>query len=271
MKTCASSDFSMPGFRAIAALAALLVLPAPLSTAGIMFQFDTVFSASSVPPGGSVPWLNATFVDTPGGVLLTLSNANLAATEKTAVVAFNLNPGLAPANLTFGYQSSLGSFTSPTISTGVDAFKADGDGNYDIELQFDIGGGSSATFGNGESVTYLLGGISGLTVVHFEYLSAPSGGAGPFYAVAHVEGTGSGIASAWVEPNLGPQPYAVPEPGTSAILGVAAGAWLAGRFATHSGWSKAGLIPDRLNKLAKRIWRRTVGASKGFKLSTNRA
>jgi len=221
----------MPGSSAVAALAALLALPAPASAAGILFQFDTVFGANSVAPGGSAPWLNATFVDTAGGVLLTLSNVNLAATEKISVVDFNFNPGLNPANLTFGFQSSVGSFTSPTISTGVDAFKADGDGYYDIQLQFDTGGGSSARFDNGESVTYLLAGIPGLTVGDFEYFSASSGGTVPFYAAAHMQGTGGGNVSAWVEPDLGPIPVPVPEPATSAILSMAAGVWFAGHLA----------------------------------------
>lgn len=229
MKMRAGADFSRPGFSVVAALAAMLVLPAPSSAAGILYQFDTPFGTSTVPPGNPPPWLDATFLDTTGGVLLTLSNADLAATEKIDVVALNLNPRLNPANLTFGSQSSVGSFTAPTIATGAEAFKADGDGYYDIELQFNTGGGSSATFGNGESVTYLLGGISGLTASDFEYLSAPSGSAGPFYAAAHIQGIGTGNVSAWVEPGLGPMP--VPEPGVSALLGMTAGVWLAGRFA----------------------------------------
>jgi hypothetical protein len=229
MKMRAGADFSRPGFSVVAALAAMLVLPAPSSAAGILYQFDTPFGTSTVPPGSPPPWLDATFLDTTGGVFLTLSNADLAGTEKVDVVALNLNPRLNPANLTFGSQSSVGSFTAPTIGTRADAFKADGDGYYDIEIQFNTGGGSSATFGNGESVTYLLGGISGLTVPDFEYHSAPSGSAGPFYATAHIQGIGTGNVSAWVEPGLGPVP--VPEPGAGAILNMAAAAWLGGRFA----------------------------------------
>jgi hypothetical protein len=226
----AGPEYSLPGFGAVAALAALLVLPAPAGAAGFVYQFDTVFGASSVAPGGAAPWLQATFADATGGVLLTLSNVSLTVTEKTEVVAFNLNPSLDPAGLTFALQSSVGSFTSPTISTGVDAFRADGDGYYDIALQFDIGGGASTTFNNGESLTYLLAGIPGLTASDFEYLSTASGGGGPFYAAAHVQGTGSGNVSAWAEPNLGPLPLPVPEPAASALLSLAAGVWFAGRF-----------------------------------------
>jgi hypothetical protein len=233
MKTLAGSDFSLPGFVAVGALAALLVLPAPACAAGMLYQFDTVFGASSVDPSGSAPWLNAIFVDTTDGVLLTISNVNLAATEKVGVVDFNLSPSLSPANLTFDLQNSVGSFAAPTISTGMDAFRADGDGYYDIEFRFSIGGGSSAMFDNGESVTFLLEGISGLTAGDFAFLSTPSGGTNPFYAAAHIQGTGSGIASAWTEPGLGPLPYSAPEPATSAILIMAAGMWFAGRFAAR--------------------------------------
>jgi hypothetical protein len=236
MKRHADSDYSVPGSLAVAALAAWLVLPAAAGAAGFLYQFDAVFGASTVTPAGAAPWLSATFVDSPSGVLMTLSNLNLAASEKTGVFDFNLNPSQNPASLTFTFQSSVGSFTSPTISTGVDANKADGDGYYDIQLQFDVGGGSSSSFDNGESVTYLVGGIGGLTVEDFEYLSTPSGGGNPFYAAAHIQGTGGGGSSAWTEPSLGP--LIVPEPASSVMLGLAAGMWyiarLGGRKRTKS-------------------------------------
>jgi hypothetical protein len=229
MKRPEGSDCSVPGSLAMAALAAWLMLPGPARAAGFVYQFDAVFGASTVTPAGAAPWLNAIFVDAPGGVLMTLSNLNLAATEKTSTFDFNLNPSLNPANLTFTFQSSVGSFTPPTITKDVDANKADGDGYYDIQLQFDVGGGSSSLFDNGESVTYLIDGIDGLTADDFEYLSTPSGGGNPFYAAAHIQGTGGGASSAWTEPSLGP--LIVPEPGSGVIFSLAAGVWYAARLA----------------------------------------
>jgi hypothetical protein len=227
MKKPAGSDYSVPGSLAVAALAAWLALPGPASAAGFLYQFDAVFGASTVTPAGAAPWLSATFVGAPGGVLMTLSNLNLAPTEKTSTFDFNLNPSRNPASLTFTFQSAFGSFTLPTISTGVDANKADGDGYYDIQLQFDVGG-SSSSFDNGESLTYLIGGIAGLTDEDFEYLSTPSGGGNPFYAAAHIQGTGGGGSSAWTQPSLGP--LIIPEPAGGAMLGLAAGMWYVGRM-----------------------------------------
>jgi hypothetical protein len=223
----AGSDYSVPSSLAVAAFAAWLVLPTATGAAGFLYQFDAVFGASTVTPAGAAPWLSATFADARGGVLMTLSNLNLAASEKTSAFDFNLNPSRNPTSLTFTFQSSVGSFTAPTISTGVDANKADGDGYYDIQLQFDVGGGSSSSFDNRESVTYLIGGIAGLTEEDFEYLSTPSGGGNPFYAAAHIQGTGGGGSSAWTQPSLGP--LIIPEPASGVIFGLAAGMWYVAR------------------------------------------
>ena len=74
----------------------------------------------------------------------------------------------------------------------------------------------------GESVTYLISGITNLSAADFKYESSPAGGSGPFYAAVHFQNTGtSQNKSAWGEPGAGP--ITVPEP-TAAVLFSVAGA-----------------------------------------------
>lgn len=150
----------------------------------------------------------------PGTVLLTITNVQLAAGEFVAGnggganggLFFNLNPGLNVSNLTFTLNSSSGSFTTPTINTGTDGFKADGDGYYDI--QFDFATGGSGRFSGNDSITCTITGIPTLTAGDFAYPSLSAGGSGPFDAAAHVQGLYGG-SSTWIEPG---QTIIVPVP-----------------------------------------------------------
>ncbi len=217
---------------ATAALALLLALPARADLTNLLYQFNTTFSANSVAPSGPAPWVTANFANTNGGVLLTISNLNLLGAEKLDLLDLNINPNLNVANLTFTLQSQVGSFTAPTISTGEDGFKADGDGYYDLQLQFTTS--TLGSFNGGEAVTYLLAGINGLAAGDFAYLSSPGGGVGPFYGAAHIQGTGTGSSSAWLEPAAGATFYVVPEPGIGALLSLAACLGLAIRYQRKS-------------------------------------
>jgi hypothetical protein len=137
----------------------------------------------------------------------------------------NLNPSLDPNSLVFTFDSAIGSFTIPsqalgTIQTGVNGFKADGDGNYDMEIQWSTVEGYR--FGGGESITYTITGISGLVAADFTYLSENAGGYGPFYAAAHIQNT-TGGGSCWIEPGFGPMD--IPEPASGVLFALAMGLW----------------------------------------------
>jgi hypothetical protein len=198
--------------------------PAKANASGILFQFDTPFP-SDPNPTGSGPWTDASFVNvTPGTVLLTVTNVNFSSGEflkgssgpgAGGALFFNINPGDNPANLVFTLESSNGSY-GPTVSTGENAFKADGDGYYDIRIDF-----SGNSFSVNSSITYQITGIAGLTAADFEYESAPGGGSGPFYAAAHVQGLPPNNSnSTWIEPGNGPVPIVpVPEPLPASFLG----------------------------------------------------
>ncbi|HMQ16165.1 MAG TPA: hypothetical protein PKC49_09345, partial [Phycisphaerae bacterium] len=142
----------------------------------IKFELSIEFSGAT-PPAGAAPWLTATFDDggTPGSVDLTLETTNLVSNEFVFSWLFNLDPVLDPTSLSFSAPSKTGAFTDPVINTGVDAFMADGDGKFDIEVVFNSAGGPANRFGAGDSVKYTITGIAGLTAASFDFLSAPAG------------------------------------------------------------------------------------------------
>ena len=114
-----------------------------------------------------------------------------------ASLYLNLDPALDPNDLIFSAPTQSRAFTSPTIATGTDNFKADGDGFYDILFTFAVGGPPS-TFVNGDSIELTISGISTLDALSFFQFSAPAGGHGPFTSAAHVQNTGGGGQSGWI-------------------------------------------------------------------------
>jgi hypothetical protein len=192
----------------------------------LFFGFNNVFSGTG-PVSTSLPWVTMIIQDMGSGtVSLTISNSALTGTEFLSEYDFNLDPGLNPANLQFTYMTGSGGFAAPTIQTGTDAFKADGDGKYDISFGFATADGGANRFTAGEYVTYQIAITgSGLTPSDFNFLSTSAGGHGPFYAAAHAQNTGvGGCYSGWISVT---QVTPVPEPGTPA-LAVVGGLLLAG-------------------------------------------
>lgn len=171
----------------------------PAQAAILTLGYDAEFSGAQA-PGGATPWIIATFddYDTQGSVRLTVSTGGLATGETVDSLYFNLDGTLDPAQLSFAYLNSSSAPSATGIQTGINAYKADGDGKYDILMQFPTGSGFDA----GETLTYNITGISTLTAASFMFLSQPAGGHGPFYAAAHVQnttGAGNG-GSGWIAP-----------------------------------------------------------------------
>src|SRR5262245_48711664 len=106
-------------------------LNAALSTA-----LDLEFSGGVAPGSPTLPWVRGTFESEGGGtVLFTLTAPNLTNPERVTSFYFNFNDALNVQNLSFQLVSA-GNFTVPTINLGQNSFKADGDGRYDIRLDF---------------------------------------------------------------------------------------------------------------------------------------
>lgn len=196
----------------IAALA--LAVTGSVNAGVLTFELDHEFSGA-VAPSGTGPWLTATFDDNGSAGTVTLSlEANLSSGEFIDNFYFNLDPNLHPIN-----DLSISTPYAPELSgwvRGPDCCKADGDGFYDVQLNFYNSGANR--FDATDIVTvYLIG--NGITASSFDYLSAPGGGKGPFLAASHVQGTGAGNQdSGWIAPSNGTTQ--IPAPASMLLLGI---------------------------------------------------
>ena len=191
-----------------------LVWGASTAQASVIFDLNIEYSGAT-PPEGASPWLKATFEDSGvDQVTLTLSTPNLTDKENVKVWMFNLDPDYEPTDLAFSAPSA-GDFTAPTVFTraiGIDGYKADGDGYFDIKIEFENSGGSASRFGVGDVVVYTITYTPGgnvLTADSFDFISEPDGGQGEYKTVAHVGSIGAGADSGWI---------ATPEPATLGLL-----------------------------------------------------
>lgn len=172
------------------------------SAATLVLDFDHEFS-SGFPPLGDTPWLTATFDDgdTAGTVRLTLTSG-LVGNEYFSGIYLNFDDTQDVTTLGFAHVSGD---TATSIGQQKDSFKADGDGEYDIQFSFSPSGNN---FGSGETVVYDIT-LAGIVAADFNYFSKPAGGHGPFTGAAHVQSIGTGGDSGWVAPNPVPVPAAL--------------------------------------------------------------
>ena len=180
---------------------------ATIITYGSSFEFS-----GGTPPAGPTPWVTTVFNDggTAGSVTMTLAATNLTGSEFVGVAMVNLDPSLDPKNLLFSSPTKVGSFNDPAVLLGANAFKAGGDGYFDIKLDFATSHGAPMRFTFGDSVTYTITGIPSLTADSFAFLSANGGGRGAFPVAQHVQSIGpGGNGSGWVT---------VPEAATISLL-----------------------------------------------------
>jgi hypothetical protein len=144
-------------------------------------------------PAGSRPWIVATFDDSFGDantVRLTLSAENLVSEESVGNWLFNFDSVLDPTLLTFTVVDNAAAVPN-AIETGVNAFKVNGDGRYDILFDLPPPDGSfSSRLTAGETIVYDIGYISPITVAAFDFFSAKGKGQGEFKTAAHILGIG---------------------------------------------------------------------------------
>lgn len=208
----------MHRFQFLSAVAAsavfVLCLVPSAQAASISFDLDFEFSGGT-DPAGPGPWLNVTFDDSFGGtdtVRLTIDAAGLTGDESVAQIYLNFDPLLDPTQITFTAVDTFDS-TPNSIDTGVNAYMADGDGNFDI--LFDMPpppGNDAARLTAGESIVYDLTYISPISAASFDYSSVGGGGNGSYQAAAHIQRIGQNGDSGWIGP--------VPEPSTGLLVGV---------------------------------------------------
>lgn len=184
---------------AVAAALALACAGAQAAT----YDFTTEFSGGTAP--GTGPYATISYTDTVGGVLmnLTLLSNSIDWNAKSLYINYAGGAALTPASFTL-----VSGEAATSIQVGSDSFKADGDGYFDILLNYPNGGG----FNQGESSQYQ---IAGAAASSFDATSAPGGGNGTWYAAIHAQNTSAEGASGW----LGAVPGGtVSEPGSLATL-----------------------------------------------------
>ena len=186
---------------------------------GITYNFDRTLTG--VAPVGPTPWLTATFSDAGANtVQLQLSAPGLTGNEFVGQWYFNLNPSLNPSSLVFAQIESSGAFANPSVLTGANAFKPDWDGKYDIMVNFGVSGDNSSRFSAGDTITFSITGIAGLTASDFLFANTPSAGHETLVAAANIQTVGETVVIDTPPPLNGPE--SVPEvASTAALLGLA--------------------------------------------------
>jgi hypothetical protein len=170
----------------------------PLSASTITYDFGQVSSGTT--PVGAAPWLQAVFTDNSlpaNTVQLTLTAGNLVGSEFVSCWYFNLNPALDPTALSFSLAGSTGSFANPSIQTEANGFKAGPDGKFDILLGFSTASGQRFT--GGDSLTFTITDLNGLTASDFNQFSTACG-SGAYTSATDVQSIGDNGGSAWINP-----------------------------------------------------------------------
>lgn len=165
------------------------------------------FSGPTANTGGNI---NVHIQNITGGVRITVTN-NLV-DPGAFLGALYLNTAVAPLLGATGscVDCAATGGQTMTFNFGLDDFQADGDGRYDILIDFDASAATRLT--PGETIVFDLTSTTiGFTSDSFLVFAAPGGGHGPFRIAAHIQGLPNGESDFITEP--------IPEPASLLLLG----------------------------------------------------
>ena len=150
----------------------------------LKFGMSGEFSNGTAPKGGT-PWASVDISDDGKGVLVTVSVGDNDIGKLTELY-LNYDPTKDIKQLQIAAVNTA-SVKSWKADTGVNKFKADGDGTYDIKFNF---AGDGNPFKSGESLTFRISSKKAsddLSPDDFNFVSV-GGAKGSFHSAARVEG-----------------------------------------------------------------------------------
>lgn len=210
------------------AMFAVIALGSALTTKADPVQFVLTgadFSGQTSNTGGNI---TVNIVNIAGGVRVTVTNNLL--DPGAFIGALYLNTTVAPlANATgtcggIGDNCTATNGQTMTFNFGSNAFQADGDGIYDILIDFSTAAADRLI--PGETITFdLLSTTGGFTSDSFLTFSVPGGGNGPFRVAAHIQSLPTapdGSSSDFITEGSVPEPTSMVLLGTG-LIGIAAG------------------------------------------------
>jgi hypothetical protein len=196
-------------YRVPIILALLLTLSAvPAFASPVVFTIGgDDFSDPTDNTGGN---LIVTITDILGGVELQIANNFV---DPGAFPGdLYLNTTFAPLAGAIGSCFSCAAIGPPTFHFGSDSFQADGDGLYDIRIEFDNAPPGDRLEPGETAVLRILSTTAGFDALSFVAFSAPAGGHGPFQAALHLQSLPQG-GSDWLAGTA-----SVPEPAMLLLL-----------------------------------------------------
>jgi hypothetical protein len=178
-----------------------------LNAFALQFGLTGEFSNGTAPTG-PVPWGAVDITDSGKSVLVTLSVANNNI-GKLSEWYLNFDPTKNVSKLRIASVDTSDVFLWGA-DTGVNAFKADGDGTYDIRFRFST---ALNTFKSGDSLTFLISSKDGADLNPDDFNFVSVGGAkGSFHTAAHVLDLTGTCGSGWVgDPKSGTPTNGVPD------------------------------------------------------------